>query len=122
MGNKVNSFHNSIKDIDESSFHELYSYYFKILCVYLLSFTSDKDVIYDVVQDSFLYLWTNRKKIVITTSVKAYLYRMVYNRLMDNYRKNSKRNATLLEYHKTYLDEAIQVDDSLTEERLLKLD
>lgn len=111
----------SLGDENTIFFEELYSKYFNKLCVYLLSFTSDKNIIHDVVQDSFLYLWHNRKKIVITTSVNSYLYRMAYNKLMDSFRKNTKKNEELLLYHKTFLDETIEVEDDLYEERLNKL-
>ncbi|MDO5978365.1 RNA polymerase sigma-70 factor [Flavivirga sp. MEBiC05379] len=113
--------HESLRAGDPVFFEELYSNYFEKLCVYLMSFTSDKNIIHDVVQDSFLYLWANRKKVVITTSMNGYLYRMVYNKLMDSFRKSTKKNDILLSYHKTFLDEVVQVERDVNEERLGKL-
>ncbi|AUP80520.1 RNA polymerase sigma factor [Flavivirga eckloniae] len=123
MGDKKsNNIHKSLRDGGTPFFEELYSDHFEKLCVYLLNFTSDKHVINDVVQDSFLYLWTHRKKILITDSIKSYLYRMAYNKLMDFFRKNTKRKDVLLSYHKTILDEVIQNENDVKEERLKKLD
>ena len=117
----LNDIHESLRAGDPVFFEELYSSYFEKLCAYLLNFTSDRNAIRDVVQDSFLYLWHNRKKVVITTSINSYLYRMAYNKLMDSFRKNSKKNDAILLYHKTFVDEAIQIEDDIHEERLNKL-
>ena len=36
---------------------------------------------------------------------------MVYNKLMDSFRKSSKKNDVLVSYHKTFLDEIVQEED-----------
>tara|TARA_R110002049_G_scaffold306093_3_gene503990 strand:+ start:10121 stop:10675 length:555 start_codon:yes stop_codon:yes gene_type:complete len=120
--NNSNNIQGSLRNVDTTFFEELYSNYFEKLCVYLLNFTSDREVVSDIVQDSFLYLWSNRKKIVITDSIKSYLYKMAYNKLMDFFRKNNRKNDSLLSYHKTLLDEVMEIENDTTEERLNKLD
>ncbi|MCK0132655.1 RNA polymerase sigma-70 factor [Flavobacteriaceae bacterium F08102] len=119
---KLNTNCELLRKGDLSFFEKLYSNYFEKLCIYLLNFTSDKNSINDAVQDSFLYLWDNRKRIVITSSINSYLYKMAYNRLMDTLRKNAKKNAVLLSCHKVILDEIIAEEEQTNDrEEKLKL-
>ena len=69
----------SLKRGDITTYERLYNYYFEELCLYALKFTPDRDLIQDVVQDTFVDIWSNRKKLTIRTSMKSYLYRIVYH-------------------------------------------
>ena len=88
----------SFKNGNHQFFERFYIAYFEKLCVYSLNFISDKDTIQDLVQDVFITLWTNRKKIEITTSLKSYLYKMVYYKIMDTHRAAKKKNDLLSSY------------------------
>ena len=112
----------SFKNGDEHFFEALYITYFEKLCVYSLNYISDKDAIQDLVQDVFIALWTNRKKIVITTSLNSYLYKMVYYKIMDVHRSTKKKNAPLSSFHKDALDFVIESDEDYITERLKKLE
>lgn len=102
-------------------FETLYKHYYSKLCAYANSYASDSQIAENAVQDTFLALWTNRKKTIITTSIKSYLYRVVYNRIMDEYRKDTNRNKKLLDYYQTALQRGIDADDSYIEKRLIAL-
>ena len=112
----------SFKNGDQQFFERLYVAYFEKLCIYSLNYISDKDAIQDLVQDVFVALWTNRKKIVITTSLKSYLYKMVYYKIMDAHRTNKKKNDLLSSYYKDSLDFVIESDEDYKAERLKKLE
>ncbi len=112
----------SFKNGDQQFFERLYIAYFEKLCVYSLNYISDKDAIQDLVQDVFVALWTNRKKIVITTSLKSYLYKMVYYKIMDVHRITKKKNDLLSSYYKDALDFVIESDEDYKAERLKKLE
>lgn len=112
----------SFKKGNQDFFERLYIAYFEKLCVYSLNYISDKDAIEDLVQDVFVSLWTNRKKIVITTSIKSYLYKMVYYKIVDEFRITKKKNDTLLSYYREAIDCVADLDDDFTSERLKKLD
>lgn len=99
-------------------FERLYRYYYSKLSAYALNYTNDKHTAENAVQDIFLALWKNRKRTVITTSIKSYLYRMVYNRLIDEYRKNKTRNKKLLDYYYIALQKSIDVDDAYQDKRI----
>ncbi|GAA3591470.1 RNA polymerase sigma-70 factor [Flavivirga amylovorans] len=123
--NKQTSF--SIKPLSEinlKTYEKLYHSYYNKLCVYALKYTPDRSLIQDVVQDTFIDLWSNRKKVTITSSVKSYLYRMVYYKLMDAFKKASKKNNAYLEYYQSSIEvfsTTLESDDDYKNNLLIKL-
>jgi RNA polymerase sigma-70 factor (ECF subfamily) len=112
---------NSLKKGDQKVFERLYSDYFEKLCFYLLNFTQDKEIIQDIVQDTFIKLWMNREKLTISSSLKSYLYKSVYNNFIDNYRERKKRDKRLESYYQSALYKIIDSDEEYKEQRLNKL-
>lgn len=112
----------SLKKGDQKMFEHLYSVYFEKLCFFLLNYTQDKEIIEDIVQDTFVKLWINREKLMISTSFNSYLYKSVYNNFIDNYRKRKKRDTLLESYYQLALYKIIDTDQEYKEERLNKLD
>jgi len=112
----------SFKNGDQKFFERFYIAYFEKLCVYALNYISDKEVIQDLVQDVFVSLWTNRKTIVITTSLKSYLYKIVYYKIVDEYRNSKKKNDLLSSYYREAVDFVAELDDDYKAERLKKLE
>lgn len=60
---------------DEFSFRRIYDLYYESLLNYGLKFSPNTELAEDAVQDLFIKLWTNRKNINATASVKNYLYK-----------------------------------------------
>lgn len=107
--------------IDKVAFEELYITYYEKLCVYLLSYTSDKKLVEDVVQDTFITIWKKRQDIEISDSIKSYLYRAVYNKMIDTFRKSKKVDSMLSEYFHTALVRAADSDTDHQTNRLKRL-
>lgn len=59
---------------NKAALSELYERYFDLLYEYGLRFCHDREKLKDCIQDMFIKLWTNRKNLSKTTSVKPYLY------------------------------------------------
>ncbi|AUP78921.1 RNA polymerase sigma factor [Flavivirga eckloniae] len=112
----------ALKNGDDHAFEKIYADHYELLCFYLLSYTSDKAKVEDIVQETFITLWSKRKEINITTSLKNYLIRIAYNKLTDTYRKSKKKDEMLSSYYQTALMRAINLDNDEKNERLLKLD
>ncbi|UJH67044.1 RNA polymerase sigma factor [Allomuricauda sp. SCSIO 65647] len=112
----------ALKKGDQRVFETIYCDYYERLCVYLLSYTSDKEKIEDIVQDTFMTLWSKRNTIHITSSIKSYLYRTVHNKLMDTFRSSKKHDEMLSSYLHTALVRAINLDQGEQNRRLKKLD
>ncbi|MCY1721848.1 RNA polymerase sigma-70 factor [Prolixibacteraceae bacterium Z1-6] len=88
-----------IKKGNENAYRDLYSKYYISLCYHAQKIVSDKDQAEEIVQLTFLKLWENRKKITITSSVHAYLYKAVLNSSLNFIKSKSarldKRNVQL---------------------------
>ncbi len=122
---KIKIFHSTPTDSklnDERAFEELYVLYYEKLCVYLLNYTNDKKIIEDVVQDTFISVWKKRDEIEITDSIKSYLYRSVYNKLIDTFRKTKRVDTMLSEYYHTALIRAADSDIDYQTKQLTRLD
>lgn len=107
---------------NERDFEQLYVAYYEKLCIYLLNYTSDKKRIEDVVQDTFVSVWKKRDDIKVTESVKSYLYRSVYHKLIDTVRQTKRTDMMLSEYYHTALLRAADSDTDYKTHRLQQLD
>ncbi len=66
----------------------LFNNHYTELCRKAYRIVNNKDLSEDLVQDVFFKLWEKRNQIVINTSLKAYLNRMVFNESISFLRKN----------------------------------
>lgn len=66
---------------NEKDFELLFALYYAPLCAYAFKIIKQKEKSEELIQDLFLKLWEERKKLKIE-NVKAYLYRSVYHRCL----------------------------------------
>ncbi len=76
-----------IRNDDKVAFSSLFETYYLPLCEFAYRYVKQKEVMEDVVQEVFVRIWEKRKKWQPNVSVSAYLYRSVYNQLINDYRK-----------------------------------
>jgi len=74
---------------DEKVFEQVFMQHFKALHGYAFTMLQDEAQAEEMVQNVFLRLWEQRKSLHIQLSLKAYLYRSVYNECM-NYIKHQQ--------------------------------
>lgn len=83
---------NGIQQGDVTAFEELYKKYYIFLCLiaeHIVRNSSDSE---EIVSDVFVKLWNIREKINITTSLKAYLVKAVYNTSFNYIEQSKIRN------------------------------
>ena len=80
-----------IKAGDYNAFRCLYQLHYNFLCNYAGKFLRDDFVSEDVVQEVFVKIWENRKRIIIKESVKSYLCSAVKNRSLNRLESESTR-------------------------------
>jgi len=103
---------------DEKAYAYLIDTYHYKLCVYANSLIRNIYKAEDIVQNVFAKTWEQRSQLKPNYSIKSFLYRLVYNEFIDQYRKN--QSLFLLE--KAYfdaLDATVLEDDSETFNRVL---
>ena len=71
---------------DKRAFEELYRRYKVKITGYLRKGVIETDEVYDLVQDVFMNLWDNRKKISITTSVNSFIYSLAKHKKCNHIR------------------------------------
>lgn len=85
-----------IKEGREAAYAGLFDRYYKILSLFAFRYVEDLDTAKEIVQDLFVYLFEHRDSLVITTSLKSYLYHSVRNRCL-NHLKHNKINQQHLD-------------------------
>ncbi|MDX9882224.1 MAG: RNA polymerase sigma-70 factor [Prolixibacteraceae bacterium] len=78
-----------LRNKDKIVFDFIFTYYYSGLCTYSLKFIQEKDTVEDIVQDFFVSLWLKSSQLVISGSVRSYLFTSVRNRCLD-YLKHSR--------------------------------
>lgn len=72
----------ALKRGDKKSFERFFHRYYPLLCAYARRFVSTSDA-EEVVQDIFATFWEKRESLLINSSLNAYLFRMVYHRILN---------------------------------------
>ena len=68
---------------NEESFTEAFDKYYSPLCYYADKFVHDLDESRSLVQQVFVDLWIKRNKLLVTQSLKSYLFKSVQNSSLD---------------------------------------
>ncbi|NJO02149.1 MAG: hypothetical protein HC880_11080 [Bacteroidia bacterium] len=76
-------FQEMLRKEDYRVFEKFFNYFYNPLCSYALKFVSSSPLAEDIVSDVFFKIWKNRQKIVIQTSLQAYLFTAVKNQSLD---------------------------------------
>jgi RNA polymerase sigma-70 factor, ECF subfamily len=98
----------ALRQGDKKVFDALFRAYYEPLCNYACAMIGDMDEAEDVVQERFFKVWEKREDLTINYSVKAYLYKMVYNACLNRVRsektqsKYKAHNATFLKENPVY--------------------
>jgi RNA polymerase sigma-70 factor (ECF subfamily) len=85
----------SIKEGDFKSYELLFKSYYSSLCKYARSLVHNGATAEDIVMDLFIKLWESQDKLLINTSLNAYLFRSVHNRCMNYLTRTSHRFSNL---------------------------
>lgn len=72
---------------DQKSFSAFYSKYHPSLSYEASRYISDRQVIEELINDVFLWLWEKQDELLITASIEAYLYRAIRNACFSFLRK-----------------------------------
>lgn len=76
---------------DYSAFSSIFTTYYKDLVVFALRYTHDFSNAEEIVQDTFVKLWEDRKSVNIQKSLKSFLLKSVQNRCIDWLRHDKTR-------------------------------
>jgi RNA polymerase sigma-70 factor (ECF subfamily) len=72
-----------IRNGDEACFQQAFNTYYEKLCDFAFTLLRDMDEAEDAVQSIFLKIWEKRDSLMITNTLKSYLYRAVHNHCIN---------------------------------------
>jgi RNA polymerase sigma-70 factor, ECF subfamily len=75
---------------DYSAFEKLFNGHYNPLCSFCKKLVQFEEIAEELVSEVFFKIWNNRKRIVISSSAKSYLYTAVRNMAFDYLRKEKK--------------------------------
>ncbi|MDR1183017.1 MAG: RNA polymerase sigma-70 factor [Bacteroidales bacterium] len=78
---------------ERQAFTALFYLYRDKLLSYLLCITGSIEDSEDILQDVFLIIWLERENIGIIENINAYIFKIAKNKVIDNFRKLSKKES-----------------------------
>ncbi len=101
-----------LKASDEKALDELMRFMHPMLLKYTVQMMGDRDGAYDILQESFIKVWSIRHTLETDLSLKALLSRIVYTRALNHKRMNRRATAA----HSAMVDPDASVPASVAEE------
>lgn len=107
-----------LKRGDHEAFNSLFRRFYPRVMAYVAAMV-EQEVAEDIVQDVFLHVWENRKKLYAGEGFRSYLFQSAYTRCVDYYRKIQSADKYNLHIESVYLEEyraLLRSDASVMEE------
>ena len=93
----LDSLFKRVVEDDYAAFEQIFKRTYKMLCAYSCKVVKNHEMAEEIVDDVFFGLWSNRKKIQITSSFQGYLSTAIRNRSLDWLRKLKHKRSTELQ-------------------------
>ncbi len=103
---------------EEAAFHELFTRFRSYLVLFAMRRIEQLDVAEDIVQETFLTIWENRKTFNSYQGLKAFLYELVQNKC-TNYLRHKQVEGKYASYVKT-TEKEIEEDYNLMQEEIYR--
>ena len=116
--NSINSLIIKTAHSDKESFEKLYMEMRKPVYYYALRFCGNHEIAEDVMQDTFITLWSKSGLFVPNGNGRAWILTIAKNKTLDIIKKN-KRLIFLEETNKPYEDEIYDLSDVIDEKTTL---
>ena len=82
----------AIRDGNTAVFKQVFDACYEGLCHYAFTVLRDADEAEDVVQGMFMKLWERREELNITSALRSYLFKSVYNQCLNQLEHRSVKN------------------------------
>ena len=79
-----------VRNGDRVAYEQLFKQHYTALVRFARDIVKDTDTAEDMVQEVFVKIWERKENIIITTSLKAYLYMAVKNHCLNKLRTEQK--------------------------------
>lgn len=106
--------------LDRDAFSSLYTEYKPVLFRQFLVLLNSREAVKDIIQEVFIRVWLRRDHIKPDASLKAYMYRIGHNLIVDHYR-SVNREQRFADVHILYVGLNSARDNELKEDKLQRL-
>ncbi|WP_394750126.1 RNA polymerase sigma factor [Spongiimicrobium salis] len=106
---------------DALAYKFLFSEYYNYLYNYIYKLSGNAAISEDVVQEAMIKIWEKKERILITTSLKSYLFKSCHNQFLMHLRKEKRRLDVLDTIRWEVLFEMNSTENDEQESRLHKL-
>lgn len=79
-----------IRKGDKRAFHKFFNAYYDQLLRFLSARGMSLAVAQDLIQNAFIYIWEHREQIEADKSLRSYLYRIAYTRMLNHIKSQKK--------------------------------
>ncbi len=110
-----------IEYVDHAAFKIIFKSLYGPLLAYITTFTHNHQEAKDIVQNSFIVVWDNRKSLLDRPSLKNYLFKTARNLYIDQHRKNRYKTKVFDELKQKALDDRLNETAELVSDRTAKL-
>ena len=107
----IKSYIKELQNGSHKAFNVIYDMYADKLYGFLLAHTKSPQISDDIVQETFLKLWINRKSISVEGSIQSLLFTISRHKMIDSFR--SQINKVEFELYIDYIDEKSFEDDGI---------
>lgn len=80
----------AIQDGDQGAFKNFFDKHYDNIFLYLLNRGMNQQEAEDLTQKAFVYIWENRENIKPDLSLKSYLYRIAYTRMLNHFKQKKE--------------------------------
>lgn len=115
--NILKSYIRELRGGSHKAFNAIYDMYADKLYSFALAHTKSQETAGDIVQETFLRLWTVRESLSVDGSLQSLLFTIANHQLIDLFRKQI--NKTEMELYIGYREEAGQEENTEAETKLL---
>lgn len=98
---------------NKEAFNTFFCLYYPRLLAYTKSLVPEEEIAEDITQDVFLYIWENRKKLILGNGFHSYLFQAAYTRCLDHL----KKTLSAEKYHTRVFLEHAQLYHEFTHEK-----
>lgn len=104
----------------EKNFTPIFNAHWKLLYAIAYRRLQDAETAKDIVQEVFVYCWQQRDKIIIKTSVEAYLRKATQYQLIAHFRKLDVKDRSYAYIYERMVELETPIKDFLTEQELAR--
>ena len=104
------------------AYDALFLKYYKMLCANAYMYIKDTDAARDIVQQFFIEFWEKKQYLVLDGDIKAYLYRAVKNRCLNQLRGHDRQEKIKAELTADYALSGQQMEAEIKEVLYTMLD